>query len=239
MNQIKTGKFIAQLRKEKNMTQSNLGDRLGVSFKTVSKWENGRGMPELSLLKPLSDELGITINELLSGERIKKEQYIDKLEENIVNTIEYSNKKINNSNNILGIVLIAFGILITLTAMTIFPPDSSWGSVYSIFGAIVSLIGVSRFTRRIKYAKRVMINFGFFIIMVAFLFTIDFVSVKLNEQIPRFCTKKLTIYDSMLCETPFYNAYIINKDTENEKFVVAKHISISTENAKEIIENYK
>ena len=80
MNQIKIGKFMSQLRKEKNMTQQVLADKIGVSFKTISKWENGRGIPELSLLKPLSDELGVSINELLSGERVEKERYLDKLE---------------------------------------------------------------------------------------------------------------------------------------------------------------
>ena len=87
MDQVKIGKFIAELRKEKNMTQQQLGDKIGVSFKTISKWENGRGMPDLSSLKPLSESLDISINELLSGEKIKKEQYVNKLEENIINTI--------------------------------------------------------------------------------------------------------------------------------------------------------
>ena len=93
MDQVKIGKFIAELRKEKNMTQQQLGDKIGVSFKTISKWENGRGMPELSLLKPLSEELGVTINEILSGERIQSERYLDKLEENMINTIEYSEEQ--------------------------------------------------------------------------------------------------------------------------------------------------
>ena len=83
MNQEKIGKFIAQLRKEKNMTQNELANRLGITDRAISKWENGRGMPDLSLLKPLSDELGVSINELLSGERVEKERYLDKLEENM------------------------------------------------------------------------------------------------------------------------------------------------------------
>ena len=103
MNQIKIGKFIAELRKSKNMTQQQLAEKIGVSFKTVSKWETGRGMPELSTLKPLSDELGITINELLNGEKIKKEEYLNKLEENMIATIDYSDKKINEKDKNIGI----------------------------------------------------------------------------------------------------------------------------------------
>lgn len=84
MEQEKIGKFISQLRKEKNMTQKELAEKLGVTDRAISKWENGRGMPELSLIKPLCDELDISVNELLSGEKISKDEYQEKLEENIL-----------------------------------------------------------------------------------------------------------------------------------------------------------
>ena len=63
------------------MTQQELADKIGVTDKAISKWENGRGMPDLSLMKPLCKELGITINELISGEIIDKKEYQEKLEE--------------------------------------------------------------------------------------------------------------------------------------------------------------
>ena len=69
MEQIKTGKFIAELRKEKGMTQEQLGDRLGVNSRSVSRWENGHGMPDISLLLTLADVLGVTVQELLEGSR--------------------------------------------------------------------------------------------------------------------------------------------------------------------------
>ena len=94
MNQDKIGKFIAECRKKKNMTQQELAYKLGVSDRTVGNWENGRNMPDLSLFKPLCVELDISINELLSGEKLSKENYQEKLEENILETINYSNKKI-------------------------------------------------------------------------------------------------------------------------------------------------
>ena len=68
MNQEKIGKFIAKCRKDKKMTQSELSEKLGVTDKSIGNWENGRNMPDLSLFKPLCDVLGITINDLLSGE---------------------------------------------------------------------------------------------------------------------------------------------------------------------------
>jgi len=118
MNQEKIGKFIFELRKEKNITQQELANKIGVTDKAISKWENGRGMPDLSLIKVLCTELGITINELLSGERIDKKEYQKKLEENILNTIDYSNQKIRKRSKIFKIVLGTMIILIvTITSM--------------------------------------------------------------------------------------------------------------------------
>ena len=65
MDQVRTGRFIAVRRKEKGLTQKQLAEKLGISDKTVSKWECGNGFPEISLLLPLCDELGITVNDLL------------------------------------------------------------------------------------------------------------------------------------------------------------------------------
>ena len=95
MNQEKIGKFIANLRKEKNMTQQELAKKLGVTDRAISKWENGRGLPDYSLLQDLCDTLSISINELFSGEKISKEDYETKAEENMSKLINdnYSEKK--------------------------------------------------------------------------------------------------------------------------------------------------
>ena len=94
MEQQQIGKFIQALRKEKELTQKDLAQMLGVTDRAISKWENGRGMPDVSLMKPLCDILGITINELLSGERIDQKDYQEKSEFNFLNTMDISNKKI-------------------------------------------------------------------------------------------------------------------------------------------------
>ena len=83
MNQERIGKYIAKLRKEKKITQEELAEKLGVSSKSVSRWETGRNMPDLSLITLLCKELGTTINELLSGEKLNEKEYQEKLEENI------------------------------------------------------------------------------------------------------------------------------------------------------------
>ena len=69
MNQEKIGAFIAALRKERGLTQTALAEMLGISNRTVSKWENGDGLPDISLLPAIAQTFGITVDELLAGER--------------------------------------------------------------------------------------------------------------------------------------------------------------------------
>lgn len=84
MDQVKIGKFIAALRKQKDLTQEALGEKLGVTNKTISRWENGNYMPDIEMLQLLSNEFGVSINELLSGERLPDEEFRKKADENIV-----------------------------------------------------------------------------------------------------------------------------------------------------------
>ena len=87
MDQLEIGKFIARMRKEKGLTQSELAERLLISNKTVSKWECGNGLPEVSLMMPLCDALGITVNELLSGKRLTPSEYQKNAEVNMMKLI--------------------------------------------------------------------------------------------------------------------------------------------------------
>lgn len=100
----KIGRFIAENRKKQNMTQVQLAQRLNVTNKTVSRWENGNYMPDLSLLQPLSEKLGITLNELLRGEYISSQRLPFVAEQNIQNAIDYSHNKIKKSNILIVIV---------------------------------------------------------------------------------------------------------------------------------------
>ena len=108
MSQEKIGRFIATCRKDKNMTQQELAEQLGVTDRAVSNWENGKNMPDLSLFKPLCNILGITINELLSGEKLSKENYQEKFEENILDTINYSNKKIAKYSRFVYLLFVIY-----------------------------------------------------------------------------------------------------------------------------------
>ena len=90
MNQAKVGKFIAALRKEQGLTQEALGRKVGVSNKTVSRWENGNYMPDIELLVPLGEVLGVSVNELLAGERLNDEQFRKQADENLVTAVRES-----------------------------------------------------------------------------------------------------------------------------------------------------
>ena len=234
MNQEKIGKFIAECRKKRKMTQSELGEKLGVTEKSISNWENGRNMPDLSLFKPLCNELGISLNDFMSGEKVSENEYQKKLEENIINTIDYTNKKIINRNNFIGLILITFGILISITAVAIFPSESSWGSIYSVFGAIISLIGVSKFTKRLTYTKRLICNFGYFLIFVLILMVIDYIGVINIHQAPRFSLIKISGSNVVYYDTPFYDVVRCNINKDNETFTVIKNQKYDRDN----IDNY-
>lgn len=99
MVQEKIGRFIAEMRKQHNMTQREFADALGISDKTVSKWECGNGMPDLSLMQPICEILEINLNELFSGERLTDADYKKKAEENILSLIKEAE---NTKKNIVG-----------------------------------------------------------------------------------------------------------------------------------------
>ena len=230
MNQEKIGKFIAKCRKTKNMTQQELAEKLGVSDRTVGNWENGRNMPDLSLFKPLCSELNISLNDLMSGEKVKEREYQEKSEENIINTIDYANKRIENRNHFIGLIFITFGVLIAFTAVAIFPSESSWGSIYSIFGAIISLIGVSKFTKQLTYPKRLIYNFGYFILFVLVLMIIDYIGVIHIHQAPRFSLVKITGEKVIYYDTLFYDVVRCNVNTDKETFKVIKNQKYDRDN---------
>lgn len=227
MNQVRIGKFIAESRKKKKLTQADLAEKLGVTEKSISNWENGRNMPDLSLFKPLCDELDITINELLSGEKIKKEEYQEKFEENIVNTIDYSSKKINKYSNLIGLLLVIFGLFIAMSAIMIFPSESSWGSIYSVFGVTIFTIGISKLTRGIKYYLRLLLILVIFIGTLSILIFTDYINVKRNNVAPMF--RETSTYlggdeEVLYYDTPFYDVIKCN-----DKFNIVKNKNYSYE----------
>lgn len=120
MDQIKIGKFIAEMRKEQNLTQVDLAELLGISNKTISKWECGKGMPDYAVMEGLCDILRINVNELLSGERLPSKEYNKKAEENMMSLIQESsvNKKREKRDMVL-MVLGSIAVLCTAIGMMV------------------------------------------------------------------------------------------------------------------------
>ncbi|MGN1148239.1 MAG: helix-turn-helix domain-containing protein [Lachnospiraceae bacterium] len=144
MDQILIGKFIAEERKRKGYTQKQLSEKLGISDKTVSKWERGNGFPEVSLLLPLCSELDITVNELLSGERVSEEDYRKKAEENMVNLVkeaQESKKRIILSAMVAMLVIIAATPLFVISGAI---QMDNWIRVLLIvIGLVVIVMGIA------------------------------------------------------------------------------------------------
>lgn len=108
MDQVKIGKFIAQCRKEQNITQAELAEKLNITDKAISKWETGKGLPDSSIMLELCEKLNINVNELLSGERLSTENYQEKVDENIV----YITKEAEKNKKIKNRIIIIFSIFI-------------------------------------------------------------------------------------------------------------------------------
>ena len=223
MNQEKIGKFIASVRKEKNITQNELAEKLGVSDRTIGNWENGRNMPDVSLFKPLCENLDITLNDLLSGEKVSDNCYHERLEENIINAIDYSNKKIEKNNNVIAFIFIILCILSSFTVISIFPSESSWGSIFSILSIILSLIGVARLTKKIRFFKRIIITFGYFFLVSIMLILVDYIGVVNVKQAPRFSIIKVSGDRVVYYDTLFYDVIRCNVNEKNETFKVIKN----------------
>ncbi len=142
MNQIKIGKFIAECRKNANLTQMQLSEKLNITDRAVSKWENGKAMPDSSIMLSLCEILGISVNELLSGEKINMENENKKNEQlllEMAKEVENKNKTIWTSMWIIMTVsIIALLASITIAAFAI--PEGVWQLVTIIGSCVIFLI---------------------------------------------------------------------------------------------------
>ena len=158
MNQEKIGKFIAATRKKKSLTQEQVAWQLGVSINAVSKWERGLCLMDMSLLKPLSEILGVSINEILAGERIEEKDIEKKSEENIIKLTELVNLK-SMKYGIIGMAL--FSIILIVVS---FFKDTSMSSIVSLLCAYNCVTFLSRY--RIRRDKTDLISGVMFFIAV-------------------------------------------------------------------------
>ena len=144
MNQVKIGKFIAQCRKNKNMTQAELAEKLNITDRAISKWETGKGMPDSSIMLELCNELDITVNELLSGEVIKMENYNQRAEENL---LEMKKHKEETDKEMLRLeMVIGYISVITFLSLVFLASFVEMHSVIRILliigGSIIFSVGI-------------------------------------------------------------------------------------------------
>ena len=144
MDQVKIGKFIAECRKHKNMTQAELAEKLNITDRAISKWETGKGMPDSSIMLELCSKLDISVNELLSGEVIKMDNYNEKAEELLLEMKkqkEEADKRLLTMEIVIG-ALSSF-ILLVLVFVASFIEMKSWIRILLIsFGFITFIIGL-------------------------------------------------------------------------------------------------
>lgn len=137
MDQVQTGKFIAELRKEKSLTQAQLGDLLGVTNKTISRWENGNYMPDLAVLQSLCAVLEVNINEMISGRRLDEADFRQQADNNLLLSLDQA-RRMRREYKLIDILTGAgTGSLIgMLTA-----PDSVRRNVVILISLIMIVIG--------------------------------------------------------------------------------------------------
>ena len=138
MDQVKIGKFIAERRKRANLTQMQLAEKLNITDRAVSKWENGKSMPDTSIMLDLCDILEISVNELLCGEVVSMENYNKKLESNLLEMVkqkEAADKRLLALEIFIGVLVSAF--LVAMILLAKFLEMADWLRVVLIIGGIV------------------------------------------------------------------------------------------------------
>ena len=235
MDTKKIGAFIAMNRKKKGYTQEQLAEKLGVTNKTISRWENGHYMPDLSLLEPLSKELDITLNELLAGKEIVKEEAMEYSEQNLIQAIDYTGNKIKNEHKKISLFIIGIGIFTYLCAFTVFPSESSWGSIYSMIGLFLFVVGIFRELKFTSLLKKGLVSTILFALLLGIFFIFDYVSVNQFKQPPIYRLTTTTVFSEdgnkmIEYQNPFYNVFRINADTPNEYYRIddKKQYTINT-----------
>ncbi len=139
MNQIKIGKFISECRKEKKLTQSQLAEKMNITDKAVSKWENGKSLPDISLLLPLCEILGISLNELFIGEHIPNDKLKEKTDEVLLDMID--NKKGQKFITTICSIVMSIGIVLFFIP-SIYKLEVSFGIAITAIGLLLLMVGL-------------------------------------------------------------------------------------------------
>lgn len=227
MDQKRIGLFLKELRNEKRLTQEALAEELNVSGRTISRWETGSNLPDISLLVALSEFYQVSIPEIIDGRR-KGESMNRETIDTAVKMAEYSKNETTVSKaKTAGILLIAFGIFIIISALAVFPNDSSWGGVYSIIGGMVLTAGVYFAVKRTltKRLSRIGTILGCVILLFGVFSVSDYIAVSAFNQVPRFRYESAwssQAPDQIVYKTIFFTAVQKNRGTEKASVEIVK-----------------
>ena len=152
MDQIKIGKFIAERRKRENLTQSQLAERFGITDRAVSKWETGKAMPDSSLMLELCDVLGITVNDLLSGEVVNVENYNKEMEQKLIELVKEkgeSDKRLLALEWVIGILSVII-LLVPIVLGALIPNLEDWQRLLIVFSGFIPALAGFGFAVKIE-----------------------------------------------------------------------------------------
>ena len=157
MDQAKIGKFIAECRKKNGLTQMQLAEKLNITDRAISKWENGKAMPDSSIMLELCNILKISVNDLLSGEVVSMDNYNKQLESNLLETVkqkEAADKRLLSLEIFIGVLVSV--IFIALVEVAAFIQMENWLRI------VLIVIGIITFAIGIAYAIRIEQTAGYY-----------------------------------------------------------------------------
>lgn len=245
MDQEKIGIFIEEKRKQKKLTQQQLAQKIGVSNRTISNWENGKCMPEYDLLIPLTKELEISISELITGEKLDNKNDKQKNIEKLIKFLKNIENKKEEKYKKIGISIFITGLLIIVIVLLFIPSNGYMNQEYIKLGFLISTIGLLYKTQKEKIIKVVLKNISYIIVMISLLLYQDYISITKFKFPPRYYNNyenriftghvyyQTLLYDVYACETDMYHSSIgkdykiVKKDTrENAKKNLKKYCNL-------------
>lgn len=151
MDQVKIGKFIAERRKKENLTQAQLAEKLGITDRAVSKWETGKTMPDSSIMLELCAILGITVNDLLTGEVTEMKDYKEAYEKNLLEMVrqkEESDKRWLRFEVVIGIICVV--VFFALVIIASYAEIEAWLRIFLILVGFIPLLVATPFLLKIE-----------------------------------------------------------------------------------------
>ncbi|MBO5009944.1 MAG: helix-turn-helix transcriptional regulator [Clostridia bacterium] len=151
MDQIKIGKFIAECRKEQNLTQMQLAERLNITDRAISKWENGRSMPDSSIMLELCDVLKISVTDLLNGEKVNTGNYNQRLEQSLIDMVkqkEEADRMLLFLELLVGVICVA--VMLATVAFASFVDMEEWLRITLILIGLAPILIISPFMIKIE-----------------------------------------------------------------------------------------